>query len=193
MKNRFGLGPSHLTIIAVALIISLVPGALKAVDVFTNVAIQDPISGRKAELVGKNIRTHDSLNFWSKYPSRFLKFGSLFDVSCRLVVPSGRAKVLKTIIVSVGVNETPASDQFVGIYVGDDCSGEVVMKAWPSTTGAEDYQFEPGVAISSSSGIYVQSSSSDLLGDIYGTGYVVPNSWIPAASPAAPVAFGNGG
>src|SRR5919197_1009687 len=103
--SRKSIGPFsglHLTIIVVAIIlVAGIPSTVWAVDSFSNVAIEDPVTGVKASVDAQHrLQTPASLrpgNATETTPANVVRFLGFVTDSCTTLytVPTGKALVLK--------------------------------------------------------------------------------------------------
>src|SRR5690348_12783209 len=104
MSRQRSFGPfsgGQLTaLIITALVVLGVPGTVFAVDTFSNVAIEDPVSGVKASVDAQHhLKTNDQIA-----PANFVRIFANATTSCQAVytVPAGRALILQSITAVVG-------------------------------------------------------------------------------------------
>jgi hypothetical protein len=165
--SRRSFGPfsgTHLTIIIVAVVAVVgLPSALFAVDAFSNVAIQDPVSGVKASVDSHNRLKTNATGTVNAVPS-----GSTCTQA--YAIPAGKALVLKTAIAyligapnsEIDLFSDAACSSFVGAFQSDN-----------SRTTIND-SFGDGVAVKT---LYVQTQYG--AGTVSGYGYLVPASAVP--------------
>jgi hypothetical protein len=191
----------QLTVIAVTLIVCiLVPGTVWAVDQFTNVAIQDPVTGTKATvgpahrlLVGDGggPLTVDG-NVSEAAPANFVRFSGPAAGSCSdaYTVPAGQALILKSMQAFLHSTGGAGTSIEVDVYSQSGCGGSLVAAAVGDRAHETVAQnFEPGIAIPA--GRTVSTIGFGNSGIVLLEGYLVPASSVPAgAAPTEPAVPG---
>jgi hypothetical protein len=166
-----------------------------AVDTFSNVAIEDPVSGVKAGVDPTNrLKVGDgagpmtidgSVTATQTQPASFVRIFVFSGSTCSnaYTIPSGKALIIKsmqTFMHSVGA---AGDDVETLVYNTADCSGLFVAAAISDglhKTVSEN--FEPGIAIPA--GRVVSVLGSHNAGSLFLYGYLVPASSVPAGAAA---------
>jgi hypothetical protein len=195
----------QLTAIVLGLIAAiLVPGAAYAVDSFTNVAIEDPVSGAKASvdathhvLVGDGSGpvTVDGTVTDHEAPYNTLKhwaaFGVTQDIGCQTIAAVGtsRGLVVKSIHIDTYVNPSPGSGQAFYLYYGPASSpcSNILEVANPPGIGPTVLDLGAGVALPAGNYLSVQAGGS-VAAEFTAYGFTIASSQAPAAAPAAKAA-----
>jgi hypothetical protein len=120
-------------------------------------------------------------------PATFLQsaaFGLNSGVACTVIAtpPSGKAMIVKRVLLDVFNDPSPGSGQRVDIFKGTNCN-TVVADVNPPTVGATVIPFDPGLGIPAGSGLSVNIAGS-VQAETYTTGYWVGASAVPASSEA---------
>jgi hypothetical protein len=195
----------QLTVIIVCLIVGVVmlPSAVWAVDAFTNVAVQDPVSGVKASVdashhlfvtsgsvplaVGGTVTAKES-------PYNALKHFASFvrpDTCLPLAAPStsGTALVIKTAHVDTYLNPTPGSGNFVQLFYGPPANPCAVFvdDVNPSGIGVTVLDFGAGLALPKGD-VLAGLSGGGVGADVSAFGFEIAGSFAPPNSPTAPTA-----
>lgn len=170
---------AQITVIAVAAIAAMVPGSLYAVAAFTNVAIQDPVTGYRAQVdqrgkmqVGPNNAyqsLRDAYDYYKHHPS--YRFRVLFSADSNHViytVPNGYFSIIESL---TGINTTANGGGFylttsVHGYLTGVFGGPVASVSQSFGSGAVLY---PGETVS------VDSRGAGNTG-LFLHGYLIPTS-----------------
>ena len=192
----------QLTTMVVALIagVVLLPGAVWAVDSFSNVAVQDPVSGVKASVdAGHHVVVGDgsgpltvdgNVIAQQAAPANLWRAAASGGGGCTVIgtPPTGKAVVLKT--VSVNLYSAPAGTlsggHFITLYNSKTCSGVPLWDFTPTQLGPQKLSLEAGVGIPSTAGL----STADFNGagygyEVYALGYTVSASAVPTSAASA--------
>jgi hypothetical protein len=159
----------------------LTPSALWAVDQFTNVAIQDPVSGRKAAVTpGRALLVNGSVIAKETVPADFFRVGRIMPRNCERIAvpPANSALVVKTIAFNAWRTAVDPG-YFAIFYIGPSCGSSFAYKVNPATNGVTTTQFEPGLAIPADQALWGYAFQID--GDVFINGYRVPASSVPAS------------
>jgi hypothetical protein len=178
VMSRRSFGPfsgTHLTVIIVAVVAVVgLPSALFAVDAFSNVAIQDPVSGVKASVDSHHrLKTTGTVIATAAAPADLVRFHAVPSAqTCTQAyqIPAGKALVLKSAIAyligapnsEIDLFSDGACSSFIGAFQSDN-----------SRTTIND-SFGDGVAVKS---LYLQTQYG--AGTVSGYGYLVPASAVP--------------
>ncbi len=169
---------AQITVIAVAAIAAMVPGSLYAVAAFTNVAIQDPVMGYRAQVdqqgkvqVGPSSAVQffrDAFDYYKHNP--LYKFRVLFSADSNHVIytaPSGYYAIIETL---TGINTTANGGGFYLLtssgYLTGIFGGPVASVSQSFGSGAVLY---PGETVS------VDSRGAGNTG-LFLHGYLVPTN-----------------
>jgi hypothetical protein len=160
----------------------LLPGAVWAVDAFTNVAIQDPVTGTKASVgasnalkVGDNVGPLTVDGTVIARPAKPTEFFSKFisasgHQTCDFITipPAGKTAVLTTVNIALYSNPSPGFGNRLRISTGTNCGGIDVAEAIPPGKDHITLPFDPGLVSSNGFSIY---TSGNLQGTVTATGY----------------------
>ncbi|HMN71969.1 MAG TPA: hypothetical protein PKA55_08880 [Rhodoblastus sp.] len=124
---------AQITVIAVALIAALVPGSLYAVAAFTNVAIQDPVSGNRAsvdstgKLAVKPATIYrpytEAYEYYAQNPAYKVTIGFTADTSKVIyTVPTGYYLYIESL---TGVLSAPSGYTSAGFYLTSSIHGGI--------------------------------------------------------------------
>lgn len=204
--NRLGLSGNHITILGVTAILAITSGTVWSVSAYTNVAIQDPVSGRKAALdPQRQVLVRDTRASTDLIQANFIRFWrGTGSTECLPIAtpPNRKALVIKSITVNTYAIGTPGSEKVATFYVGTVCSN-VLATVNPPGIGVESINFEPGIVVPE--GQYLWGAvSPGVQSEFYGSGYSIPSAWAPPSVPVSagtepglsrrsPSALGNGG
>jgi hypothetical protein len=178
--SRRSFGPfsgTHLTVIIVAVVAVVgLPSALFAVDAFSNVAIEDPVSGVKAS-VDSHHRLKTSATgtviATEATPANLVRFHAVpsgFTCTQAYAIPAGKALILKSAIAYV----IGAPNSEIDLFSDAACTSFVgAFQSDQSRTTIND-SFGDGVAVKS---LYLQTQYG--AGTVSGYGYLVPASAVP--------------
>ena len=182
----------QVTTMVVALMVAVVmlPGAVWAVDTFTNVAIQDPVSGFKAMVTNQRaLKVGDGSGAVTVDGSVTARPAPVADFRSHYLVafghsachplpapPAGRAFVLQTLNFDVNRNPSPSGDLFQ-IVRGTTCAGTTVAIVTPPGIGLTTLPLDPGVVSTTGFSIRVVG---EVVADVTATGYLVPSAGLPA-------------
>ncbi len=182
---------AQITVIAVALIAALVPGSLYAVAAFTNVAIQDPVSGYRARVdyngklqVGPGSvyqPYREAYEYYRLSPSYRLTIGFTADSNKVIyTVPSGYYAVIETLTGSYSLNGVSGG----GFYLIGSSHGTLTSVLGTATPYAPIYQnFGAGFVMSSGETLSVDSRGGGNTG-LYLHGYLIYSNFTTTAEPA---------
>jgi hypothetical protein len=186
MSDRWGpfSGRQLTTIIlgTVAIVASSAVGAVatSAVNPFSYVALQDPVSGNKAAIdVSRRVQVYDALQAASANPATFFEAqGTSFD-GCSTVytVPANRGAVVQSAIVNVFTIGATGNGNYVRLT--HESSPWNTIEANPATVGGTGYQLTPGVALHAGENLSVCTGGS-VRAQIQVKGYLVPAAWVPS-------------
>jgi len=188
-QKSFGpFSGAQLTAIVVAVLAFLLPTTLWAVDAFTNVAIQDPVSGNKAAVdSSRKLSVYDPNSFADEYPGTIVRFvHDTVGGTCRKIAtpPAGKALVLKTLAIDTFQLTVTGNGYGIYFYIGPTCSSSAVSHH-PPAFGLTTVNFEPGLVVRAGQSLWV-SSQTTVQAEVYGFGYLVASSWAPAPPSIAP-------
>jgi hypothetical protein len=155
--------------------------APSAVNPFSYVAIEDPVSGNKAAVdVGRHLIVFDQLQAVAANPANFFQ-ASAKGGDCRTVAtsPAGRALVIKTIATDAYDVPAAGAGHSARYLIGPagDCGAIQVYDVNPGSIGADHVNFEPGFVVPATWVLY--ASLAGISGEIYVTGYTIPAAWAP--------------
>jgi hypothetical protein len=184
----------HLTVMFVALVVAavFVPSSVWAVDQFTNVAVQDPVSGNKAKVdSGRHVLVSDGNGSMTvdgtvtnrlATASNFVHSNSAKAKAANgclqlLTVPGGQAAVIRQIRVNVTADPTPGAADAVVLFTGSTCTTQVA-RVNPPGLGLTVIPFDPGLAFKAPTRLFV-SASGGLEADVTADGYLVPATELP--------------
>jgi hypothetical protein len=193
----------QLTTIIVALIIVIgVPGTVWAVDTFSNVAIEDPVTGVKAGVdSSKRLKVGDGSGAMTvdgtttdTTPANLIRIFAGATSSCSNVytIPAGKALILKSMSVYMHTAGSPGSDVEAVVYPAANCGGGFVAAAISDRAHETVFQtFGSGIGVPT--GRTISTLGFNNSGTLYLYGYLVPASAVPAnaAAKAAPQASGS--
>ena len=190
-RTRFFTGRQVTTmVVALMAAVVLTPGVVGAVDAFTNVAVQDPVTGVKAQVdnarrllvtgpvsaTGSVIARATPLSDLRRFTSKTSGAGCL-----TVAVPaSGKALVLRTLNIDITWAETPSS---VGLSIDPasaPCTTPYVQQAHFTDRGLIPVDFGEGLAIPSGKSLHL-TVYNGTGAQVAAYGYQVPASAIPAA------------
>lgn len=180
----------QLTTIAVAAMAMAASGTVWAVDAFTNVAIMDPLTGKKAQVDGaRRVHTYDLVQGFDELPPNFVRFraSALTTFSCVQLAtpPAGKSLIVKTLALNTFTLSSPGAG-YVSFHVGTGCVvANEIFGVTPSEYGITDLNIEPGVVVPSGQSLWVVKGTSSISATAYGFGYLVPSSWAPASAVAS--------
>jgi hypothetical protein len=194
----------QLTTMIVALIVCvLVPGTVWAVDTFSNVAIEDPVSGVKASVDSAHrlkvgdaagaMTVDGSVTATEASAANFVRVFAATSSTCSnaYTIPSGKALILKSMQAFIHNAGSPGSDAEAIVYNAANCSGSLVAAAISDRAHENVAQnFEPGIAIPAGHVVATQGFGDS--GSVMLYGYLVPASSVPASA-AAPAARNGAG
>ena len=180
MKQTFGpFTGTHLTIMFVAILAVALPGTLWAVDAYTKVAIQDPVTGVKSAIDAKRrLQVYDPVA--NPLPAGYVRFTVDSSVGCAPVAtpPPGNALIVKSLHLNTTALPAPGSGRWIGFYVsgsssGNPCSGNLLLAHNPATLGLTNVPIDPGIAVPVGKSLYRHQSAADTPVEVYGFGYLV--------------------
>lgn len=189
---------AQLTVMSVTLVAVSVPGTLWAVDQFTNVAIMDPVSGRKAAVdTARRLRVGDGVGLLTvdgtvtareaPYASFFHAYRATYTgIDCVPIggPPAGKALILKSVV----LNTFAASSLgYTVIYSGSSRCERYLASASRDTIGPVSYNLEPGIAIPAGHSVWAQSGNG-INTEVFITGYTVPAAQVPTSATIAQTA-----
>ena len=184
-----------------------VPGTLRAVDAFTNVAITDALTGDQARVVskrlaitnaGKALKVEGQLIAAEASPADFVLFEKTVHSGSRcaalLTAPADKGVIVKSVFVDREVATGGGNSQHVRVYVAPSCPSTVpslqvtsprLTAGWADgNTGVTALQLEPGLAVPPGATLWAQSVGGNWH-VVYGTGYFVPAAAFPPVAPAS--------
>jgi hypothetical protein len=184
----------HLTVMFVTLVVAavFVPGSVWAVDQFTNVAVQDPVSGTKAKVdAGRHVLVSDgngSMTVDGTVTERLATAGNFVHSNTAKAkaangciqlqaAPAGKAVVIRQIRVNVVADPTPGAADAVVVFTGSTCTTQVA-RANPGGVGLTVIPLDPGLAFKAPTRLFV-SASGGLEAEVTADGYLVPASELP--------------
>jgi hypothetical protein len=175
------------TIIVAAILVLGVPGTVFAVDTFSNVAIQDPVSGVKASVDAQHrLKTLDTLSgsvlAAETPPANIVQFFGGAGTACATLytVPAGKALILKTANGYLFKEDSASAE--LDLYNG--CSAFVAAFTSDHVAETVNEDFGPGIVFRAGSKVSVTASAGG--GSVHGYGYLVPSSAVPASAVGAP-------
>jgi hypothetical protein len=191
------MGPFNgrqLTIMFVTLVVGavLVPSSVWAVDQFTNVAVQDPVSGNKAKVDGgRHVLVSDgngSMTVDGTVNSRLTTAGNFVRSATAkakaangciqiLAVPGGKAAVIRQVRINVTADPTPGANDFVTVFTGSTCS-TLAGRVNPATIGLTVLPFDPGLVFKAPTKLFVQATGA-VEAEVTADGYLVPAAEVP--------------
>jgi hypothetical protein len=154
-----------------------------AVNPFSYIAIQDPVTGNKAAVdISRRLIVSDQLQAVAANPANhFWAHGSaILALGCVTIAapPAGKALIIQTLVVDAFAVPAAGSGRVFQFYNGaGNCSvpNEAVN---PAEIGVTAINYLPGMAVPAGGSFQVKASA-DLGGEFTVTGYVVPASWVP--------------
>ena len=184
---------NQLTILLVAAIAAFVPGTLMAVDAYTRVAIQDPISGVKSTVdAGRRLLVFDPIqNNMGNNPVTFVrKFFSTGSPCANVyVVPAGKALIIQSFSAYIYPTGVDPDGGTALLYAQANCAGEIIAGAISDRSGESVNQtFGSGIAVPAGRTVSAFGYQNSGTASFYG--FLVPASWVPptANSTGAPAA-----
>jgi hypothetical protein len=177
---------TQLTILLTAAILGIAPTTLRAVDAFTNVAIEDPVSGRKAAIdPARRLVVYDAVGGTDETPANFVRILSFPGSNCSsfYTVPAGKALIIRSLSAYMHKSANATESQEVILYDAANCGGTLFASA--ITVANHDTKvidFGNGVAVPA--GRSLSSSGFNFSGSFQLYGYLVPAGWVPASAPA---------
>lgn len=178
MRSLFDrLSGAQITAISIALIAAFVPGSLLAVSAFTNVAIQDPLTGKRASVDNSGrliMAPTDPFQYYKDAPNYQVDVQFTVDTSHAIYsVPSNYYFVLTAV---TGSLTPPANGTAAGFYLIGSYRGGITGIFTAVTTFAPiSYNFGSGIALNSGETISVDARGAGNTG-LYLHGYLVPYS-----------------
>jgi hypothetical protein len=179
----------QLTAIIITLTVVIgVPSTVYAIDTFSNVAVEDPVTGVKASVdTLHRLRTIDTVTgnvlAQETTPANIVRFfGGGLTCTGLYTVPAGKALILKT---ADGYVFKSTSDSYgeLDLYADSSCSSFVAAFLSDHAANTVTENFGPGIAFRA--GATVSLASSRGSGTVHGFGYLVPASAVPAGAPTA--------
>jgi hypothetical protein len=204
MRNTWGpFSGRQLTTMVVSLILVLgVPGTVWAVDTFSNVAIQDPVTGVKASVdSSKRLKVGDGSGAMTvdgttteTTPANLVRIFAGASNSCSnaYTIPAGKALILKSMTAYMHSSGSPGSDVEAVVYPAANCASSFVAAAISDRAHETVFQtFGSGIGIPA--GRTISAFGFNSSGTLHLHGYLVPASAVPASAPAkaAPQAGGS--
>jgi|SoiMethySBSTD1v2_1073268.scaffolds.fasta_scaffold138027_2 hypothetical protein len=178
---------THLTILLTAAILAIIPTALWSVDAFNNVAIQDPISGKKVAVdVARRMFVYDQVGDWDETPANFVTifFNGASGCTPIYTVPAGKALILKGMNVYLFKVNTGSVDLQTILFGAASCTGGVIAAALSAQVQeSKAVEFGAGIAIPAGHVLSQSSLNNAGTGNLYG--YLVPAGWVPASAPTS--------
>jgi hypothetical protein len=174
---------TQLTMMFIALMLVMAPGTLWAVAAYTNVAIQDPVTGKKSYVdKGRRLWVYNPITGADEVVSQFVRFFGAAPSSCSaLASPSpGKALVVKSIRTDHYADNQSGLD--LVLRVGSSCSSNPVASVTSGDSKAIQQYFEPGIVVPPGQSLWFFKTTSDRFIYVYGTGYLVPAAWAPASA-----------
>ena len=202
MTEQRGWGPftgRQLTTIILAAIIGAVmlPGAVWAVDAFTNVAIQDPVSGVKAGvdssrrvLVGDGAGPLTVDGTAKEVPSNTLKHWLAYPTAGNCVAlatpTAGKAIVIKALHVDTYLATTTGPGRNLLLFASSSaCGGTPVDDVNPGAIGVTTLDFGAGLALPAGQSLWALISTADVEVEVYAFGYEIAGSAAPPPAPSS--------
>ena len=188
----------QLTTMVDALIVVIgVPGTVWAVDTFSNVAIQDPVSGVKASVDsskrlkvgdGSGAMTVDGTTTGPEAAANTLFRSVAFpdpNGTCVALAtpPAGKALIIKSVALDIYNTFTPGNGKFASFYLGTSGCESFVMDINPPGVGLINQPFEPGLGVPAGKRLWVLTFS--ISAEVFAFGYTVPSNAVPASSLSA--------
>ena len=171
---------THLTIIMTAAILAVVPTALWSVDAFTNVAIQDPVSGKKAAVdAARQLLVRDQVAEAKDTPANFVRGIGFLGAGCSNIytIPAGKALVITSMHALLDKTNTAQAFVEARLWPQANCIGTMMaVAASPQAYESKAIDFGRGIAIKSGS-VSISGTNNEGLVLIYG--YLVPAGWVP--------------
>jgi hypothetical protein len=165
---------TQLTMMFIALMLVMAPGTLWAVAAYTNVAIQDPVTGKKSYVdKGRRLWVYNSITGADEIVSQFVRFFGAAPPSCSALAtpPAGKALVVKSIRTDHYDDNQPGLD--LGLRVGSSCSpssSDLVASVTSGDSKAIQQYFEPGIVVPAGQSLWFFKTTSDRFINVYGTG-----------------------
>jgi hypothetical protein len=172
----------------VAAMAVFVPGTLWAVDAFTNVAIEDPLTGTKASVnSARRLGVFGSVTATETSAANFYRFiEAVFPTDPCLVVatpPKNKALILKAIVLNTNrMAAPPAYNKYVVLFAGKSCassSAQIVAYVNPPGIGVTTIPLDPGLGIPAGQSLWAKTYNISV--DVGGTGYTVSAASVPAS------------
>jgi hypothetical protein len=197
MRKTWGpFSGRQLTTMVVSLILVLgIPGTVWAVDTFSNVAIEDPVTGVKASVDsskrlkvgdGSGAMTIDGTTTSHEAAANTLFRSATFPPSngaCTPVAtpPAGKALIIKSVALNTySVISPPGSGRNGVFYLGTNGCEVIVLDINPPGVGPINQPFEPGLGVPAGKRLWV--SANNISAEVYTFGYSVLASAVPASS-----------
>jgi hypothetical protein len=177
---------TQLTIILTAAILGILPTTLRAVDAFTNVAIEDPVSGRKAAIdAARRLLVYDAVGGADETPANFVHIFAFPGSFCSsfYTVPAGKALIIRSLSAYMHKSVNATESQEISLFDGANCGGTLFASA--ITVASHDTKvidFGNGVAVPA--GRSLSSNGTNFAGSFQLYGYLVPAGWVPGPAPA---------
>ena len=186
MSSQRYFGPFsglQLTAIIITLTVVIgVPGTVYAIDTFSNVAVEDPVTGVKASVDSAHrLKTLDTVSgnvlAQETTPANIVRFFG-GGVSCSQIytVPPGKALILKA---ANGYVFKSTSDAYgeLDLYSGASCNSFVASFVSDHAGSTVTENFGPGITFGAGTGVSLAASRGS--GTVHGFGYLVPASAVP--------------
>jgi len=171
---------THLTIMFTAAVLATVPTALWSVDAFNNVAIQDPVSGKKVAVdAARQMFVRDQVGDWDETPANFVRqFGTPPRGSCGAfyVVPAGKALIVKSIHTYIVKGAGPFAE--VDFFMNAGCTQPLATALSNQSHENQRLDFGAGVAVPAGRTVGARAFNNSSTAILYG--YLVPAGWVPA-------------
>jgi hypothetical protein len=180
-------------VVALILVVGI-PGTVWAVDTFSNVAVEDPVTGVKASVDsskrlkvgdGSGAMTVDGTTTGAEAAANTLFHSATFPPSagtCTAVAtpPGGKALIVKSVALNTYSVASPGTGRNGVFYLGTDGCEVLVMDINPPGVGVINQPFEPGLGVPAGKRLWV--STNNIAAEVYAFGYSVPASAVPASS-----------
>lgn len=177
----------QLTVMFVAALAFMLPTTLWAVDAYQNVAIQDPLSGRKAFInSARRLSVSDGPALMDENPVNFVRFSRQATQNCIRIAtpPAGKSLIIKTLVVNTWYNPTPGNAFSAALYIDASCSLYFLNVNQPGI-GVTAIPYEPGLVVRPGKSLWAKEFGVEA--EVSGTGYLVAASWTPVPPSVAPV------
>jgi hypothetical protein len=171
---------TQLTMMFIALMLVMAPGTLWAVAAYTNVAIQDPVTGKKSYVdKGRRLWVYNPITGADEVVSQFVRFRGLFGSACYPITTPPPGKGL--VITSAHISSNGSEASYAVLYTGSSPCESPVGVAYFVGPGTTPLSFEPGVVVPAGHSLWAYTGPPTGA-EVFGTGYLVPAAWAPASA-----------